>query len=234
MENRRMDAIKQEELKNRAFSNGDGDNGSGETVILWTRQVPEVWEELKSTGIYRVKPEYIRKKNDSMAEYYLDLYRWYTKEARKYLELSEELEYPIWLCVDEENMLQPTEDTVILKVEVPRENVIICNMDAWGYRVNYWYIPLEKEDEKRHRLEFQKYGIGEEDTLISTDKGNFYPLLKKKITDSWSRVFTLLPEKREGFTATMWELRREWIKEVRFYGSEGSYHIVDVAEPAGH
>ena len=26
---------------------------------LWTRQRPEVWEELKSSGIYRVKKEYI-------------------------------------------------------------------------------------------------------------------------------------------------------------------------------
>lgn len=29
---------------------------------LWTRQRPEVWEELKSSGIYRVKKEYIEEK----------------------------------------------------------------------------------------------------------------------------------------------------------------------------
>ena len=28
-------------------------------MILWTRQVPEVWEELQTSGIYRVKEEYL-------------------------------------------------------------------------------------------------------------------------------------------------------------------------------
>ena len=214
------DGAKQEELKRRAFTEGRVDSAAGDKVILWTRQVPEVWEELQNTGIYRVKSEYIQRKNGTMAEYYLNLYRWYTREARKYLKLPEEVSYPIWLCLDEKNMLQPTENTVILKVEVPVRQVAVCNMDAWGYRVNYWYIPLDNEDEKRHRDEFRKYGISEEDDLISTNKGNFYPLLKKKIIDSWSRVFTLMPEEKESFTATTWELRKEWVKEVRFYGAE--------------
>lgn len=34
-----------------------------ETMTLWTRQVPEVWEELQASGTYYVKKEYIQKKN---------------------------------------------------------------------------------------------------------------------------------------------------------------------------
>lgn len=44
-----------------------------ETKTMWTRQVPEVWEELKTKGTYRVKEEYIRRKNDTIADYYLEL-----------------------------------------------------------------------------------------------------------------------------------------------------------------
>lgn len=190
------------------------------TMILWTRQVKAVWEELESSGVYRVKKEYIEKKNDTIAEYYLELYRWYTKEAGKYMDLEAAQEYPVWLCIDEDNMLQPVEDTVILKVEVPLDKVLLCNMDAWGYRVNYWYIPLDDADAEKHKKELKRYGIGEEDELISTDKGNFYPLLRKKLIDSWSRVFTLTAEKKEQVTATTWELQREWVKEVRLYGDE--------------
>lgn len=36
------------------------------TTILWTRQVPQVWDEIQKNGVYRVKEEYIRIKNDTL------------------------------------------------------------------------------------------------------------------------------------------------------------------------
>lgn len=189
------------------------------TKTMWTRQVPEVWEELRQSGIYRVKKEYIELKNDTMADYYLKLYDWYTKEARKYIEIPEELEYPIWLSLDASNMLQPVEDTVILEVEVPEGQYMICNIDNWGYRVNYWYIPEDAADKKRHNEEIKKYGIASEDDLFLTNKGNFYPVLRRKIIRSWERVFTVPLTGGQEAAATIWELKREWVKEVRLYGS---------------
>lgn len=188
-----------------------------ETTTMWTRQVPKVWEELQRTGSYHVKKEYIQMKNGDMADFYLKLYEWYTKEARKHIRIPSELEYPIWLCLEEENMLQPVENTVILKVEIPKEQYVICNMDNWGYRVNYWYVPLDPEDDKRHKQELKKYGIACEDDLTLTSKGNFYPLLRRKILDSWERVFTIPPVKPQDAVATAWELRREWVREVHCY-----------------
>ena len=66
----------------------------------------------------------------------------------------------------------------------------------------------------------KKYGIASEDDLILTGKGNFYPLLRKKILDSWERVFTMPPTRPQDAVATAWELRREWVKEVRYYDGE--------------
>lgn len=190
---------------------------SSDVITLWTRQVPEVWQELQASGVYRVKKEYIQKKNGSIADYYLSLYRWYTYEAGKHIRIPEGLEYPIWLCGSEETMLQPIEDTVILKLEVPKEKVLLCNMDAWGYVVNYWYVPLDEEDARKHAEELARYGIREEDELISTSKGNFYPLLKQKIQNSWGRIFTMPPAKEEDAVYTIWDIRREWVKEVQNY-----------------
>lgn len=188
-----------------------------DTMTLWTRQVPQVLDELEQTGVYRVKEEYIRIKNTSIADYYLGLYRWYTREAKKYIEIADGLEYPIWLSVTNEMMLQPAENTVILKVEVPREKVLLANMRAWDYVANYWYVPLDEDDAKKHAEELKLHGVTEEDTLISTSKGNFYPLLKRKILSSWSRVFTMPPANNNEAVATIWELRKEWVKEVQFY-----------------
>lgn len=184
---------------------------------MWTRQVPGVLEELEQCGTYICRKEYIRKKNGSMSEYYLKLYEWYTKEASKYIEIPGKYAYPIWMSLYEETMLQPVGGTVILKTEIPEDQYVICNMESWGYRVNYWYIPLDREDMMSHEQELKKYGIRNEEDLILTDKGNFYPLLRRKIQDSWSRVFTVRPSSPFETAATVWELKREWVREVRKY-----------------
>lgn len=187
---------------------------NNETVRLWTRQMPQVLQSLRDEGIYTVKQEYIERKNDTIAPFYLSLYRWYTQQARQFMEIREELEYPIWFSVEEEFQLQPTQDTVILEVEIPRDRVLFCNMSAWDYRVNYWYIPENEADAQKHRAELKKYGLASDDELFLTDKGNFYPLLKRKVEDSWKRVFSLSEATGQKSVATAWELRREWIRKV--------------------
>ena len=113
-------------------------------------------------------------------------------------------------------MLQPTEGTVILKVEIPEDQYILCNYDGWGYCVNYWYVPVDDEDRKAHEKELRQYGIASDDELLLTSKGNFYPLLKKKLLDSWKRIFTQYPaDAVSGVVATAWEIRKEWVKEIR-------------------
>lgn len=187
----------------------------GETKIImrfWTRQVPEVLKELQETGVYRVKREYIEKKNDTIADFYIELYEWYTREARHYIEIPSELKYPVWLSTSEDNMLQPVENTVILELEIPEENYLVCSMERWGYRVNYWYVPLDTEDEEKHKQELKRLCIAAEDDLILTDKGNFYLLLRRKIIGSWQRVFTMPPLNKQDEVGSAWEIRREWVK----------------------
>ena len=78
---------------------------------LWSRQSAAAAEELERDGVYRPKEEYIRKKNDTISDFYLKLYRWYTAEAGKYMQTAGS--YPVWMSLSEEHMLQPVEDTVI-------------------------------------------------------------------------------------------------------------------------
>ena len=72
------------------------------------------------------------------------------KAAGKYIDIPEDLKYPIWLSVSEDMMLQPTEHAIIFEVEIPEGEYLICNFDKWGYRVNYFYVPLDEADEKAH------------------------------------------------------------------------------------
>lgn len=185
-------------------------------MTLWTRQVAEIMKEIDETGLYKVKEDYIRKKNDTISDYYLKLYKWFTREAKKYIEVK--AEYPVWLSVSDEVRLRPTEGTVTLKLKIPGKELLLCNYDAWGYTVNYFYVPLDETDKQRHRAELAKYGLASDDELFLTSKGNFYPLLKREVEKSWERIFTLKPDDEKAcLVAATWEIKKEWIEEVEHY-----------------
>ena len=178
---------------------------------------PACLEELQTNGIYRVREEHIRLKNQAITDYYLELYQWYSRQAAKLVPLPEGALYPIWLFLKEEEKLPAIAGTVVLTLAVPREQLVITEVERWGYRVNYMYIPLDAEDEKEHEAELKKYGIGNETALIQTSKGNFYPLLKRKIIKSWQRLFE--PPRDSALVVTqgtVWELRREWLQGVEY------------------
>ena len=187
-----------------------------EYVTLWTRQVSEILDDIKECGVYKVKEEYIRKKNDTISDYYLKLYKWFTGEAKKHVDVKGD--YPIWLSVADEFRLRPVEGTVTLKLRVPSKEVLLCNYDAWGYTVNYFYVPLDEADKARHKEELVKNGLVSDDELFLTSKGNFYPLLKREVVKSWERIFTLKPTDLNAcLVAVTWEIKSEWIEEVECY-----------------
>ena len=181
---------------------------------IWTRQHPGVLEELERTGRYRVREEAIRLKNGDMSDYYLELYRWYVRRGGRLVPVPEGVEYPVWVSLTTESMLQPVEGSVVLELDVPDDLVLVTDVEKWGYRVNYWYIPKSPEDERRHNEELRRYGIASETALVQTDKGNFYPALKRKIVDSWDRLFDAPPADFSAAQGTVWELRREWLTRV--------------------
>lgn len=189
-------------------------SSSNDKIKLWTRQNESVLKDLKDNGVYRVKKEYILQKMDTISDYYLNLYDWYVKNAERIVPRPEEVDYPIWFSTSSDLMLQPTEGTVILELEVERKYAIITDTNKWGYVVNYFYLPIDKEDEKKHNEELEKYGIGDESALIMSHKGNFYPLLKKKIISSWERLFEPCDEKSPLSQATMWEIKQEWVVDI--------------------
>lgn len=185
-----------------------------ETITGWTRQVPQVVEELERTGRYLVKEEYIRIKNDTIADYYLELYEWYTKKSRRYRKIPEEARYPIWFSLTEDFRLQKVLDTVILKVELPVEQTLVIDMEKWEYRGNQMYVPTDGEDRKRFEKELERYGIHDETALADGAPGDHYPLLRREIRNSWERIFTMPPERLAEGYATVWELKKEWIRAI--------------------
>lgn len=184
---------------------------------VWTRQVPQVWDELQSTGHYLVREEYVRAKNAEISDYYIGLYRWLTEMCRGKVAMPANAQFPIWLALTEEQRLPGAPNTISLTLDIPDESMLLVDYDKWGYRVNLWYVPYDTADEARHNEELARYGIGNEALLVSSELGNHYPILKRKIESSWQRVLEGPNPRLDLNVGVVWELLPEWVQEVEFY-----------------
>lgn len=181
---------------------------------VWTRQDKRVLDYLKNHDTYYCKEEYIDNKMENFSTYYKKLYTWYVNKAKKIVPIpSPEIKYPIWVSPDEDMRLQIVKDTVVFTLEIPDDEIIITDMEKWGYVVNFFYLPLDDKDLKKHQEELEKNGITSETLLFTTNKGNFYPLLKRKIEKSWDRLFMpyTISTTRQG---TIWQIKKEQIVDI--------------------
>ncbi|MFP4021722.1 MAG: DUF3841 domain-containing protein [Halanaerobium sp.] len=180
---------------------------------VWTRQHKNVLEILEEKGVYRVKERYIRKKLDNCADIYLNVYRWLRNEAAKRMEIPEEVKYPVWLSIEEDLKLPEAEGMVFFELKIPEDQIMIFDMLKWDYIVNYLYLPKNNEDRKRFKEKLEKYNINVESDIYLQD---FYPRLKREMTESWKRLFDSDIKLSDKKVAISWELREEWIVDYEY------------------
>ena len=80
---------------------------------------------------------------------------------------------------------------------------LVIDAGRWDSRGNHMYICKNAKD----RADFEKllntYGIYDE-TILADRKGIFYPMLRKRMMESWERLFTMPPDRPENGYATTW------------------------------
>lgn len=180
-------------------------------MICYTRQNPKVLQELLETGVYSVKEEFIRQKYTTITGHYAALYRRLTLSARKYIDIPDDLLYPVWLSPKGTDTIPESDDAVFLTFDIPEGKYILANNEVWDYMINHLYFPDDNADELAHEAELARYGITSPSSLISGSAGNFYPLLKQKVLKSWDKIYTVIPSDPNQIVALCWELRKEWL-----------------------
>lgn len=182
----------------------------GKKVKVWTKQHADILSELEKNGRYIVKKEYIRQKMGNHAGLYLEVYNWYRKAAAKIVPAPDDVEYPVWVSLSENEKIGNSDGNVLLEVEVDEDFLITMDMDKWGRIVNYMYIPESDADQEQHDKLLESYNTNDCAAYMSP----FFPVIKKKIQKSWDRLFdesyTLTPVR----VGTLWELKKEWIINV--------------------
>lgn len=189
-------------------------------VTLWTRQDIKSLDEIKEKGRYRVKRKYIEQQFEDIAEYYIKLYQWFVDKASKMVPKPDGVEFPVWCSISEENMLKPIEGTVVYVLEVDEAEVIYFDGRKWDYVLNHLYIPKDQEDEKSYMKDMERKGFKDSFSFIEGKYANFHPLEKKKVMESWMRVFEIEDWNIFDVQANIWEVREDMIKDILYWNGE--------------
>lgn len=183
-------------------------------IILYSPQSELVVNTLENSGVCFSKRRYVVKKYEESALIFVAAYDWFVKEAEKYVPKPEGAQYPYWAVKDLDSVDQSTGDK-LLKLKVPRDEVIFFYMYDWNKILCLRYIGETEEDEEQFQQMLVERGINKEKDIILT---NFYPDLKAQVQDSWKRLFRHHEDIKQGniknvksVQAGLWQLKKEWI-----------------------
>ncbi len=190
-------------------------NTSGK-VTLWTRQDIRSLDELKTHGVIQINRSHLKEKFDLIGDYVIKLYQWFVHAANKRVPKPETVEFPIWCSISEENMLRPTEDSVVYVLEVDAADIIYFDGIKWDYVLNHLYIPTDAADEAAYKKDMENRGHHSLYGFLDESTAHFYPLEKKRVMDSWVRIFDIDEWNIFRVQANIWEIRPEMIKKILY------------------
>jgi hypothetical protein len=186
-------------------------------VTLWTRQHKNSLEDLRLNGVIRIKRGHLEEKFDEITDYIVFLYKWFVEAAKKYVPKPEGVEFPIWCSVSEENMLRPTVDEIVYVLEVDRSEVIYFDGSKWDYVLNHHYVAKDEEDARKYAEELEAKGFSNSFSFLDDKTSHLYPQERRRVMESWYRIFDI--DKWDIFKvqANIWEIRPEMIKDILYY-----------------
>lgn len=182
-------------------------------ITVWSKQHRDVWKLLDDRSRYIVKKQHVISDLREHSKFILEAYDWYVRKVSAKYPKPADVSYPLWLSLSLENTMVPSENTVILEMEIEEAIIMPVNINKWTIILNYSFIPKDGEDARRHRALLGQYGLSDAKAYMSS----FYPHIKKEIISSWDRLFDdgiLINGNRMQY-GTVWELRREWVADVR-------------------
>lgn len=188
------------------------------TVKLYTRQNDKTLYQLKRDGRIINQRVYVEMHFGDIAPLFMESYDWFTREAAKRVPKPEDVHAPIWCSISVENCLKPIEGTVVYELEVPEEEVIYFDEAKWDYVLNRIYLPKDTEDGKCYKNHLKDIGVVNGFEFFQGRYKGMYPEEKKRIIDSWQRVFQIDNWTIFNVCGNLWEIRKEWVKRIVYPG----------------
>jgi len=189
-------------------------NDSTNKVTLWTRQDIRSLEELKNNGVIRIKRKNLEEKFDLISDHIIYLYNWFVNAANEIVPKPEDVEFPIWCSISEQYMLRPTIDQVVYVLEVDKSEIIYFDGMKWDFVLNHHYVPKDEKDAEEYARYIESKGFKNSFSFLDEKTSHFYPEERKKVMDSWIRVFDTDVWDIFRIQANIWEIRTDMIVDI--------------------
>lgn len=185
-------------------------------MIIWTLQPLFVYQQVRENGVFHCDPEQC-----AMPEFE-DSYRWIADQMRKRIGPPPDgVEFPVWawhtrnwrrarpdLRTARWDCGPGNQDYTCITMDVPDSDVLLSDFDSWHMVLNK--SPIAESEQEFDQL------YEEIDAMSKQDRMAF-------LSSNWERVFDIgkvsdhWMDRGRWIQATLWELRAEYIKDVRFF-----------------
>lgn len=184
---------------------------------IWTIQPLNIYEQLKNGEAYRCEFEKSQLRD---SEEFHKAYKWMADQMKKRISLPPAgAKYPIWAWhtrdwqhkkpdLRSSDMRHFTEPYVCIELEVPENEVLLSDFDAWHFVLNDFPC-IECHSEEEFDQIYDNYSAMNQEEQ------------EKVKTESWDRIFDITPMEDEWningkyIQASFWELKPEYVVSVR-------------------
>lgn len=186
-------------------------------LILYTAQTQPVLDAISRDKTCFNRACYIEQKYQEVSSIFLTAYRQFVQEAVKKVPPPQGAEFPYWAFENPRDLYVST-DCKVLKLAVPRGEALLFDVRDWNKVLQFRFLGATEEEERAFEQDLTRRGI----TVWDVMNTNFYPDLRRRILKSWGRVLrhheALCSGDRRGVSsvqAALWQIREEWIVEMR-------------------
>ena len=198
-------------------------------MYLWTIQTEEVWDLIQTHGVYRCDPfkaPLIQPFDDRLVGKELDpqlssAYAWLAEQMTIRIGPAPEgVRFPVWAWYLSEAKRKPDlrkerwtngsggERFACIELEIPDDQVLLSDFDNWHCVLGRWAITDSEEEAEKIHDYFDHVDLETENAFLH---------------ENWQRVFDITPSntdwirRGENVQATFWELKKEYVRSVRFF-----------------
>ena len=90
----------------------------------------------------------------------------------------------------------------------------------WDYVLNHHYVPKDQKDNEEYENDIKQKGFKNSYSFLDDKYKRMYPDEAKRVIDSWERIFDINDLNVFEIQANLWEIKKEWVKDVLFHGDE--------------
>jgi hypothetical protein len=205
-------------------------------MILYSTQDYSVFELLERGETYRAKCPYPDKDMDMVDERFLHSYHWISDQMDKKIGIRPTLEtYPTWafyqwygpkkmkpdLRYTGTRCFAENRTCALMTLEIPDNQVLLSDYDAWHFVLNSWYLGDEKRADELWDIKRDLKGCYNYE---------YYPeWLRNELEESWHNVFDMelsrkyleFEEDQQIIQATFWEIKPGYLKEAVKFNKTG-------------